>query len=177
MHIEHKNNWQLFIIRAKHARRHTQDSIVEDLRLHYNILGPTHDKLYSQRRVNNSPKRSLYSKHSSSFKICCGISQQHIYVYLTSLLTQLLKKRNFQWTNRAEHTFQHLKEKMSSTSLFVLSNFSMSFKLMTDAFNSSVGTTLIQQEWLVAYYSQALSLQNQTKATYEKELMIIILAV
>lgn len=48
---------------------------------------------------------------------------------------------------------------------------------MTDAFNSSVGTTLIQQEWLVAYYSQALSLQNQTKATYEKELMIIILAV
>lgn len=72
-----------------------------------------------------------------------AVHHSNTYVDLTSLLTQLLKKRNFQWTNRAEHTFQHLKEKMSSTSLFVLSNFSMSFKLMTDASNNSVGTTLI----------------------------------
>ncbi|XP_071940002.1 uncharacterized protein [Coffea arabica] len=92
-------------------------------------------------------------------------------------LTELLKKDQFAWSAVAESAFQQLKEAMSKSPVLALPDFSKPFLLETDASQLAIGAVLMQQGRPIAYYSQVLGQKNQTRSTYEKELLSLITAV
>ncbi|XP_027166158.1 uncharacterized protein LOC113766138 [Coffea eugenioides] len=92
-------------------------------------------------------------------------------------LTELLKKDQFAWSATAESAFQRLKTAMSRTPVLALPDFSKPFLLETDASQVAIGAVLMQQGRPIAYHSQALGQKNQTRSTYEKELLSLITAV
>ncbi|KAL8137446.1 LOW QUALITY PROTEIN: hypothetical protein V2J09_003447 [Rumex salicifolius] len=92
-------------------------------------------------------------------------------------LTEVLKADKFLWTDAANQSFLSLKHLMSSTLVLRLPDFSLPFVLETDACNVGIGAVLMQQGHPIAYISQALHGSNLLLATYEKELLAILLAV
>nr|XP_027093534.1 uncharacterized protein LOC113713927 [Coffea arabica] len=92
-------------------------------------------------------------------------------------LTELLKKDQFAWSAVAESAFQQLKLVMSKSPVLALPDFSKPFQLETDASQLAIGAVLMQQGRPIAYYSQVLGQKNQTRSTYEKELLSLITAV
>ena len=89
----------------------------------------------------------------------------------------MLKKDNFQWTQKQTTAFQNLKETMISAPVLALPNFSEPFTLETDASGTGLGAVMMQQGRPIAYYSSTLCPKNAALSTYEKEYMAILLAV
>lgn len=65
---------------------------------------------------------------------------------------------------------------MSSPILRLL-DFTKAFMVETDASNGGIGAVLMQEEQPLAYNSKGLSIRNQMKSVYEKELMAILFVV
>ncbi|PKA50779.1 putative mitochondrial protein [Apostasia shenzhenica] len=92
-------------------------------------------------------------------------------------LTDLLKKGGFDWTEKAGRAFHELKIKMSSPPVLALPDFSKEFCIESDASGEGIGAVLTQAGRPLAYFSEGLSEKHQLLATYEKELLAIVLAV
>ncbi|KAA0060078.1 transposon Tf2-1 polyprotein isoform X1 [Cucumis melo var. makuwa] len=58
-----------------------------------------------------------------------------------------------------------------------LPNFQQPFEIETDASGYSVGAVLIQSNRPIAYYSHTLALRDRARLIYERELMVVVLAV
>ncbi|XP_039020842.1 uncharacterized protein LOC120152769 [Hibiscus syriacus] len=99
------------------------------------------------------------------------------YGIISRPLTQLLKKDGFQWTAAAYTTFEDLKLAMCSAPVLALPDFSKTFYLETDASSRGIGAVLAQEGRPIASLSQALSLKNSSLSIYEKEYLVILLAV
>ena len=99
------------------------------------------------------------------------------YGIIAKPLTQLLKKKQFQWTAAATEAFQALKQAMSQTPVLILPDFSLPFVVETDACAHGVGAVLMQQERPVAYLSKALGPTHQQLSIYEKEFLALIMAI
>ena len=94
---------------------------------------------------------------------------------ITALLTQLLKKDGFCWSEAAKNAFHNLKQAMVQAPVLMLPDFSKLFVVEADAFGIGLGAVLMQDGKLLAYYSKSLSSKALGKSTYEKKLMAIIL--
>jgi hypothetical protein len=93
-------------------------------------------------------------------------------------LTSLWKKGViFAWSAAAETAFQVLKEALISAPVLALPDFSLPFRVDTDACDIGIGAVLSQRGHPLAYVSRALGPQNQGLSVYEKEYLAIILAV
>jgi hypothetical protein len=93
-------------------------------------------------------------------------------------LTSLWKKGViFAWSAAAETAFQVLKEALISAPVLALPDFSLPFRVDTDACDIGIGAVLSQRGHPLAYVSRALEPQNQGLSVYEKEYRAIILAV
>lgn len=92
-------------------------------------------------------------------------------------LTKLLKKGNFKWGEEAEEAFQKLKEAMGAVPTLGLPNFNEPFILETDVCGVSIGAVLVQKSRPLAFLSQALSTRYLGLSIYEKEFLIVLLAV
>jgi hypothetical protein len=101
---------------------------------------------------------------------------QH-YGIIAKPLTTLLKKKQFHWDDKAQHTFEQLKLAMIATPVLALPNFSQSFELEMDACDTGIRAVLMQQNRPVAYLSKALAPQHQQLSIYEKEFLALIMVV
>lgn len=91
------------------------------------------------------------------------------YAMISQPLTDLLKKNGFMWNDRAQKSFELLKQAMIQAPVLALPNFEEEFVVETDASGIGVGAVLQQGGHPIAYLSKALSLRHQALSTYEKE--------
>jgi hypothetical protein len=101
---------------------------------------------------------------------------QH-YASLAKPLTNLLKKKQFQWSEDAHLAFETLKQAMATTPVLALPNFIQHFIVETDACDNGLGGVLMQKERPIAFLSKSLSPANKFLSIYEKEFLALIMAV
>lgn len=70
-----------------------------------------------------------------------------------------------------------MKEVITIASVLALPDFSEEFVVECDASGQGLGVVLMQSCRPVAFYSKALSPSNLSNSIYEKELMIVVLAI
>jgi hypothetical protein len=99
------------------------------------------------------------------------------YGTLAKPLTNLLKKKQFEWDQTAQHAFNSLKAAMSTTPVLALPDFTKQFVLETDASDMGLGVVLMQQEKPIAFLSKSLSATNKYLSIYEKGFLALIMAV
>ena len=99
------------------------------------------------------------------------------YGLLAKPLTVILKKQAFSWSTAAQQAFQHMKEAMINTPVLALPNFFKQFVVETDACDVGIGAVLMQQDHPIAFVSRALGPRNKDLSVYEKEYLVILLAV
>eukprot|EP00112_Aurelia_sp_Birch-Aquarium-sp1_P012429 Seg2613.2 transcript_id=Seg2613.2/GoldUCD/mRNA.D3Y31 product="Transposon Ty3-G Gag-Pol polyprotein" protein_id=Seg2613.2/GoldUCD/D3Y31 len=88
------------------------------------------------------------------------------------------KKRLFQWTTEAEEAFQDLKQSLITAPVLRCPDFSLPFKLYTDACDYGIGSVLAQEtedgEIVIAYASRMLKSSELKYAVLQKEALGIV---
>lgn len=102
---------------------------------------------------------------------------------LTAPITNLLKKTQikFVWTDEAEAALNSLKTALISAPVLSTPDFTKPFIIQTDASDKGVGAVLVQEEKenekVICYMSQKLSVAQTKYTTTEKECLAVILAI
>ncbi|GJT17382.1 putative nucleotidyltransferase, ribonuclease H [Tanacetum coccineum] len=92
-------------------------------------------------------------------------------------LTDCMKGKSFVWTEEAELAFQVVKEKLTTTPILILPDFSKVFELHTDASKVAIGGVLSQGGRPVAYFSEKLTEPKSRYTTYDLEFYAVVQAV
>jgi hypothetical protein len=92
-------------------------------------------------------------------------------------LTDLTKKDNFKWNDGSQQAFETLKKKFTTAPVLALPDFTKQFVIECDASGGGIGAILMQDKKPIAYFSKALGVRNLAKSAYEKELMVVVLAI
>lgn len=92
-------------------------------------------------------------------------------------LSNLLKKKGFNWDDKATVAFEELKKAMASTPVLQLPDFTKQFVVETDACESGIGAVLMQEQHPLAFLSKPLSVAHLQLSIYEKEFLALIMAV
>ena len=88
-------------------------------------------------------------------------------------LTNLLRSTKFVWNTEAESTFTTLKQKMTSTPVLVLPNFSKPFHVETDTPAITIGVVLSQEGHPIAFFSKKMCNRMQASSVYVREMFAI----
>jgi hypothetical protein len=88
-----------------------------------------------------------------------------------------LHQKVFKWSEAAQEAFDRLKQAMVSTPVLAFSDFSKEFIVETDACDIGIGAVLTQEGHPIDYFSKGLSIANQRLSTYEKEFLVVLMAV
>lgn len=99
------------------------------------------------------------------------------YGIIAKPLTQLLTKKGFSWSANAQLAFDLLNKAMTTTPVLALPDFDKPFAIEIDACDTGIGALLVQDGHLVAFFSKALGVRNQTLSTYEKEFLAVMMVV
>lgn len=89
-------------------------------------------------------------------------------------LHNMLKKDGFQWGTEQDVAFDTLKQKMCTSPVLALPNFSQPFTIESDACGYGIGAVLMQEGRPIAYYSKAIGPKAAAQSIYEKEAMAIL---
>jgi len=99
------------------------------------------------------------------------------YATLASPLTDLLKKDNFSWRDRATIAFNQLKNAITTAPVLSLPDFSQPFTLETDASGIGVGAVLGQNQHPIALFSKKMTIHMQKQSAYSREFYAITEAI
>nr|GEY11181.1 hypothetical protein [Tanacetum cinerariifolium] len=91
-------------------------------------------------------------------------------------LTILLKNNAFKWSDAAQEVFEELKQAMIQTQVLALLIFKAEFMVENDASRVGLGAIMQQYGHPIAYLNKTLAPKHQSLSTYEKELMVLVLA-
>ncbi|XP_058106404.1 uncharacterized protein LOC131249632 [Magnolia sinica] len=112
-----------------------------------------------------SRSRRLLSKiHKRFFKIARPLFQ----------LTR--KDLKFAWNEKAEATFQELKDKLTSAPVLVLHEQWVKYTIYTDASRMDLGCVLMQKDLAIAYASRQLKKHEENYPTHDLELTVVVFA-
>ena len=89
-------------------------------------------------------------------------------------MTDLTKKGSFQWVEKAQLTFDKLKEAMSTCLVLALPDFTQPFILECDATGEGIGVVLMQDRHPIAYDSRKLTQTKRLYSIYDKEMLAIV---
>ena len=90
-------------------------------------------------------------------------------------LTDLLKKgKKFEWSEKAEESFQVLKTKLTTAPVLVLPDTSKDFVVFCDASLQGLGCVLMQDGHVVAYASRQLKPHELNYPTHDLELSAVV---
>jgi hypothetical protein len=81
----------------------------------------------------------------------------HHYGTLVNPLTNILRKKQFLWSEEAQLAFDTLKRAMSVTPVLALPDFSKQFRVETKTCDTGLGAVLMQNERPIAFLSKPLS--------------------
>ena len=98
---------------------------------------------------------------------------------IASPLNALLEKgKIFNWTQECQEAYENLREKLMSDSLVTYPDFSLPFRLYTDASNKGLGAVLAQKqegrEKVICYASRTLNKSEQNYSATKKECLAIV---
>lgn len=99
------------------------------------------------------------------------------YGLIATLLTALLRKNAFVWSEAASRSFEELKSVVTQPPVLSLSDFSQKFTIECDASGLGIGAVLMQGGKPIAYMSKALKGRTLHLSTYEKELLAVVTTV
>ncbi|GKD57371.1 putative reverse transcriptase domain-containing protein [Tanacetum coccineum] len=92
-------------------------------------------------------------------------------------VTKLTQKSvKFDWGEKAEATFQLLKQKMYSAPILALPEGSKNFVVYCDASHKGLGTVLMQKEKVIAYASRQLKVHEKNYTTHDLEFGAVVFA-
>ncbi|GKF23611.1 putative reverse transcriptase domain-containing protein, partial [Tanacetum coccineum] len=89
-------------------------------------------------------------------------------------LTQ--NKVKFDWSDKAETTFQLIKQKLCSAPILALPEESEDFIVYCDASIKGLGAVLSQREKVIAYASRKLKIHEKNYTTHDLELGAVVFA-
>lgn len=89
-------------------------------------------------------------------------------------LTQLLKSGAYEWSDEVQKAFEKLKTMMMTLPTLALSDFNLPFEIETDASRYNIEA---QANIPISFFSHTLPMRDQAKLVYERELMVVVLAV
>jgi hypothetical protein len=92
-------------------------------------------------------------------------------------LTALLRKDGFSWTEETGAAFAALKTAITTTPILALPDFGKPFIVECDASTYRFGAVLLQDQHLVAFFSQPVAPRHRSLAAYERELISLVLAI
>lgn len=93
---------------------------------------------------------------------------------LSAPLIDLTSKGSFQWNEKAQLTFDKLKEAMSKCPMLALPNFSPPFIMECDASREGIDALLMQDRHPIAYESKKLTQTECLYSIYNKEMLVIV---
>ncbi|GJU89222.1 putative reverse transcriptase domain-containing protein [Tanacetum coccineum] len=92
-------------------------------------------------------------------------------------MTKLTHKGvKFDWGDKAEATFQLIKQKLCSAPILALPEGSEDFIVYGDALIKGLGTVLMQREKVIAYASRQLKIHEKNYTTHDLELGAVVFA-
>ncbi|GJS26118.1 retrovirus-related pol polyprotein from transposon 297 family protein [Tanacetum coccineum] len=94
---------------------------------------------------------------------------------VNEVLTDLLKKDNFHWSNEVTQAFKILQEAMTRIPVLALPDLSQEFMVETNASGYGVAMVLSQKGRSVAFSSKTLGTRARLKSVYKRELMAIVM--
>jgi hypothetical protein len=91
------------------------------------------------------------------------------------LLTEIVKKSvSFKWNDEQDKAFNLLKDKLWSTPVLALPDFTRAFEVECDASVIGIGVVLMQDRRLIVYFSEKHNGVALNYPTYDKELYALV---
>jgi hypothetical protein len=128
-----------------------------------------HDVLSWNAPMNVSDIRSFLGLASYYRRFIKGFSK------VTKLLSEFLKKdKKFKWMPTCEASFQELKKRLMTASVFMTLDMEKLFSIYCDASGQGLGCVLMQDEHVVEYASRHLGKHEVNYLTHDLELAAIV---
>jgi RNase H-like domain found in reverse transcriptase len=97
--------------------------------------------------------------------------RSHLLAPLSALVS---KKKQWNWTEECQRSFEEMKRIMSKETLLAFPDFEETFHIYTDASDYQLGAVIMQKGKSLAFYSRKLNAAQKRYTTGEQELLSIV---
>ena len=92
-------------------------------------------------------------------------------------MTNLLKKdQKFEWSDTCQHSFEELRQRLTTTLVLALPSGKDCYVVYSDAFRQGLGCVLMQDGRVIAYASRRLKKHEQNDPANDLELAAVVFA-